>query len=169
MCCALFCCAGLRCAALCCAALCFLTFSPVHNSDDCISIKSGMNKEGRAFGRPATNILIERVQCRYGDGLALGSEMSGGIENVTIRNIEVFFLRFGLPQNSIAVSLLIFFPQNDDFRDSPFFFFTLSISSPCGNQVRDNIHGAYIKVSEARYGAWLACVCFLSACVSVSV
>lgn len=44
----------------------------VTNSDDCISVKSGMDAPGRAFGRPSRNILIENLQCFHGDGLAMG-------------------------------------------------------------------------------------------------
>lgn len=61
----------------------------VSNSDDCISVKSGMDAPGRAFGRPSRNILIENLQCFRGGGLAMGSEISGGIENVVVRNVTV--------------------------------------------------------------------------------
>ena len=54
-------------------------------NDDCISIKSGKDKDGRRVNRPAENILVEHSIFRYGHGgVAMGSEMSGGIRNVTI-------------------------------------------------------------------------------------
>lgn len=56
-------------------------------NDDCISIKSGKDEDGRRVNRPAEEILIEKCRFRYGHGgVAMGSEMSGGIRNVEIRN-----------------------------------------------------------------------------------
>lgn len=59
-------------------------------NDDCISIKSGKDEDGRRINRPAENILIEHSLFRYGHGgVAMGSEMSGGIRNVTIANCVI--------------------------------------------------------------------------------
>lgn len=56
-------------------------------NDDCISIKSGKDEDGRRVNRPAEEILIEKCRFRYGHGgVAMGSEMSGGIRNVEIRD-----------------------------------------------------------------------------------
>jgi exo-poly-alpha-galacturonosidase len=56
-------------------------------NDDCIAIKSGKDEDGRRVNRPAENILIEKCLFRYGHGgVSMGSEMSGGIHNVEIRN-----------------------------------------------------------------------------------
>jgi polygalacturonase len=56
-------------------------------NDDCISIKSGKDEDGRRVNLPAEEILIENCLFRYGHGgVAMGSEMSGGIRNVEIRN-----------------------------------------------------------------------------------
>lgn len=42
---------------------------------------------GRRVGRPSENILIENCHFAYGHGgVAMGSEISGGIRNVTIRS-----------------------------------------------------------------------------------
>lgn len=55
--------------------------------DDCISIKSGKDADGRRVARPSENILIENCHFAYGHGgVALGSEISGSIRNVLIRN-----------------------------------------------------------------------------------
>jgi polygalacturonase len=54
--------------------------------DDCITLKSGKDLQGRQIGIPTTNVLIERMDYRHGHGVAIGSEMSGGIRNVTMRN-----------------------------------------------------------------------------------
>ena len=56
-------------------------------NDDCIAIKSGKDEDGRRVGRPAENIRIDSCIFRYGHGgVAMGSEMSGGIRNVEISN-----------------------------------------------------------------------------------
>ena len=55
--------------------------------DDCIAVKSGRDAQGRSFGRPSENILIEKSHMLRGvAGVAIGSEGSGGIRNVTVRD-----------------------------------------------------------------------------------
>ena len=57
--------------------------------DDDISIKSGKDVEGRRVGRPSENILIEDCHFAYGHGaVTMGSEISGGIRNVTARRCK---------------------------------------------------------------------------------
>jgi hypothetical protein len=57
--------------------------------DDNIAIKSGKGREGAAIGRPSENITIRGCKFIRGHaGVALGSELSGGIRNVTITNCE---------------------------------------------------------------------------------
>lgn len=59
-------------------------------NDDCISIKSGRDEDGWRVNRPAEDILIEKCHFAYGHGgVAIGSEMSGGIRNVEIRDCLV--------------------------------------------------------------------------------
>ena len=56
-------------------------------NDDCIAIKSGKDEDGRRINRPAENILVEKCRFRYGHGgVSMGSETSGGIRNVEIRD-----------------------------------------------------------------------------------
>jgi len=56
-------------------------------NDDCIAIKSGKDEDGRRVNRPAEDIVVENCRFRYGHGgVSMGSEMSGGIRNVEIRN-----------------------------------------------------------------------------------
>ncbi|HZL11993.1 MAG TPA: glycosyl hydrolase family 28 protein [Prolixibacteraceae bacterium] len=56
-------------------------------NDDCIAIKSGKDEDGRRVNRPCEDILIDKCTFRYGHGgVSMGSEMSGGIRNVTIQN-----------------------------------------------------------------------------------
>jgi polygalacturonase len=56
-------------------------------NDDCISIKSGKDVDGRRVNRPCENIVIEKTRFAYGHGgAAMGSETSGGIRHVEVRD-----------------------------------------------------------------------------------
>jgi len=64
-----------------------ITGCDIDVNDDCIAIKSGKDEDGLRVNRPAEDILIEKCMFRYGHGgVSMGSEMSGGIRNVEIRN-----------------------------------------------------------------------------------
>lgn len=61
---------------------CFLSVG-----DDCITIKSGRDEDGRNYGRPCENITITNCIMLAGHGgVVIGSEMSGGVKKVTIAN-----------------------------------------------------------------------------------
>lgn len=67
-----------------------ITGCDIDVNDDCIAIKSGKDEDGRRVNRPAEGILIEKCRFRYGHGgVSMGSEMSGGIRNVEIRDCVV--------------------------------------------------------------------------------
>ena len=56
-------------------------------NDDCITIKSGKDADGLRVNRPAEDIVIENSRFHYGHGgVAMGSETSGGIRSVEVRN-----------------------------------------------------------------------------------
>jgi len=58
--------------------------------DDAIAIKSGRNPEGWRLKTPSKNIVIRNCLVKNGHQLvAIGSELSGGIENVFIENCKV--------------------------------------------------------------------------------
>jgi polygalacturonase len=62
----------------------------IDDNDDCISIKSGKDADGLRVNRPAEDILIENSHFAFGHGgVAMGSETSGGIRNVTIQNCVI--------------------------------------------------------------------------------
>ena len=67
-------------------------------ADDCVAIKSGWDCAGVAYNKPSVNITIRNVSC-HGEfaGIAIGSEMSGGVENVLIENVH--FTRANKPIN----------------------------------------------------------------------
>ena len=56
--------------------------------DDCVAIKSGKNLEGYLIGRPTDNVKVFDCVSVDGHGIALGSEMSGGVSNVTVWNSD---------------------------------------------------------------------------------
>jgi exo-poly-alpha-galacturonosidase len=59
-------------------------------NDDCISIKSGKDANGLLVNRPSENIVVKKCRFGYGHGgVAMGSEVSGGIRNVKIINCDV--------------------------------------------------------------------------------
>ena len=64
--------------------------------DDCIAIKSGKNPEGNIVGIATDNVWITNCNFIKGHSLAIGSEMSGGVKNVFIRDCEIGNLRYGL-------------------------------------------------------------------------
>ncbi len=54
---------------------------------NCITIKSGRDADGRRVGRPAENYTISNCTMADGHGgVVIGSEMSGGVKNITIAN-----------------------------------------------------------------------------------
>jgi len=59
-------------------------------NDDCIAVKAGRDEDGHRIGVPSANIVIERCKFsgRWG-GVAVGSEMSGGVRNLFARNCEI--------------------------------------------------------------------------------
>ncbi len=55
--------------------------------DDCITIKSGRDKQGRDIGVPCDNITITNCTMLAGHGgVVIGSEMSGGVKRIVISN-----------------------------------------------------------------------------------
>lgn len=58
-----------------------------HTGDDCIAIKSGRNNDGRLWNQPSKNIIIRNCKMEDGHGgVVIGSEISGGCENVYAKN-----------------------------------------------------------------------------------
>lgn len=57
--------------------------------DDAIAIKSGRDQDAWRVGKPSKNIIIQNCYAELTlHGLAFGSEMSGGVENVYIKNLH---------------------------------------------------------------------------------
>lgn len=67
-----------------------------HTGDDCIAIKSGRNEDGREGGKgrytgiPSKNIIVRDCEMEDGHGgVVIGSEISGGCNNVFIENCRM--------------------------------------------------------------------------------
>eukprot|EP01052_Picozoa_sp_SAG31_P030143 SAG31_NODE_3065_length_4728_cov_2.260531_8_plen_231_part_00 len=61
--------------------------------DDCVAVKSGINDGDKSWSCgtqfPSRNIRINNITCDGSHGLTVGSEVSGGIENVSFTNIKI--------------------------------------------------------------------------------
>nr|MBO4518044.1 glycoside hydrolase family 28 protein [Clostridia bacterium] len=72
--------------------------------DDCIAIKSGKNPEGNIIGKPTKNINIFACSIKKGrsHGVAIGSEVSGGIKGVNIWDCDFSNSFFGIHVKTTA-------------------------------------------------------------------
>nr|AFK44529.1 unknown [Lotus japonicus] len=59
------------------------------SGDDCVAVKSGWDEYGISYGMPTKHLVIRRLTCISPTSavIALGSEMSGGIEDVRAEDI----------------------------------------------------------------------------------
>lgn len=67
-----------------------------YTGDDSIAIKSGKNPEGNLIDRPSRHIRIFDCVSAFGHGITIGSEMSGGIEDVAIWDCDMSQSLFGI-------------------------------------------------------------------------
>ncbi|KAL9230956.1 hypothetical protein vseg_006237 [Gypsophila vaccaria] len=71
--------------------------SYISNGDDMVAIKSGWDEYGIAYGRSSSNITIRRVTGSSPfAGIAIGSETSGGVENVLVEHINLTQMGVGI-------------------------------------------------------------------------
>ncbi|CAN6331815.1 unnamed protein product [Urochloa humidicola] len=69
----------------------------ISTGDDLISIKSGWDEYGIAFSRPSSGITIRRITGSGPfAGFAVGSETSGGVENVLVEHLNFFSMGVGI-------------------------------------------------------------------------
>lgn len=65
--------------------------------DDAICIKSGKDEDGRRRARPCRNLIVDNCVVFHGHGgFVVGSEMSGGVENVKVSNCRFLGTDVGL-------------------------------------------------------------------------
>ncbi len=68
---------------------CTLYASEFWTGDDSVAIKSGKNPEGNIIARPARAIRVFDCISHSGHGIMIGSEMSGGIEDVAFWDNDI--------------------------------------------------------------------------------
>ena len=65
--------------------------------DDGICIKSGKDADGRRRGRPCENVVVDGCTVFAGHGgFVVGSEMSGGVKNISVKNCQFVGTDVGL-------------------------------------------------------------------------
>jgi Endopolygalacturonase len=65
--------------------------------DDAICIKSGKDADGRKRGKPCLNVIVEGCTVFHGHGgFVVGSEMSGGVKNIQVKNCSFLGTDVGL-------------------------------------------------------------------------
>ena len=67
-----------------------------YTGDDGIAIKSGKNPQGNKIGIPCRNIRIFDCRSAFGHGITIGSEMSGGVEDVAVWDCDLSKSIYGL-------------------------------------------------------------------------
>nr|POF10593.1 putative polygalacturonase [Quercus suber] len=71
--------------------------SYIATGDDLVAVKSGWDEYGIAYGRPSSGITIRRITGSSPfSGIAIGSETSGGVENVLAEHISLFKTGVGI-------------------------------------------------------------------------
>ena len=95
--------------------------------DDAICLKSGKDEDGRQRGMPTENVIVENCKVFKGHGgFVVGSEMSGGVRNVSVSNCQFLGtdvgLRFkstrgrgGLVENIYITNINMFDIKTDSF------------------------------------------------------
>ena len=65
--------------------------------DDAICIKSGKDEDGRDRARPCRNLIVDNCTVFHGHGgFVVGSEMSGGVENISVTDCSFLGTDVGL-------------------------------------------------------------------------
>ncbi|XP_010544930.1 PREDICTED: probable polygalacturonase, partial [Tarenaya hassleriana] len=66
--------------------------------DDLVSIKSGWDEYGISYARPSTRIKISRLtgQTTSSSGIAIGSEMSGGVSEIHVEDVHLYNSKTGI-------------------------------------------------------------------------
>lgn len=57
--------------------------------DDHVAIKSGKDAAGLSFGMPSRNVTVRDCVLGHGMGVSIGSEVSGGVEDVLVANVTM--------------------------------------------------------------------------------
>ena len=75
---------------------CTLFGCQFYTGDDAVAIKSGKNPEGNIINRPCEHVRVFDCVSHFGHGITIGSEMSGGINDVRVWNCDMRNSVFGV-------------------------------------------------------------------------
>lgn len=75
---------------------CTLFDSEFLTGDDAVAIKSGKNPEGNAINIPCEHIRVFDCISHFGHGITIGSEMSGGVNDVRVWNCDMGVSKYGI-------------------------------------------------------------------------
>ena len=78
------------------SANCTIFACEFFTGDDAVAIKSGKNPEGNIIDRPTKHIRVFDCHSGFGHGICIGSEMSGGVEDVKIWDCDMAVSTSGL-------------------------------------------------------------------------
>ncbi len=125
--------------------------------DDCIAIKSGKNLEGYLINRPSENITIFDCKSVDGYGIGIGSELSGGIKNVNIYNVNFlgknggsFFVKYTKKRGGVVENFNV---NHCQFTDLSISYYTINDDgepAPICPKVKNFVFND-IKVTGIRY------------------
>eukprot|EP00249_Psilotum_nudum_P007877 c20884_g1_i1 orf=981-1799(+) len=139
--------------------------------DDCVAIKSGWDHYGVAYGRPSRNILIRNITAHspVSAGVSIGSEMSGGVTNITIEDLFVWGSKRGvriktsrgrggyvsqvmyknLTFDTVRVGIVI----KTDYGDHPDDKYDLMALPLVENITYHGVHGRNVRIPVRIYGS----------------
>ncbi len=75
---------------------CTLFNARFYTGDDAVAVKSGKNPEGNVVNRPCEHIRVFDCVSYYGHGITMGSEMSGGINDVRVWDCDMGDSTYGV-------------------------------------------------------------------------
>lgn len=70
--------------------------------DDCVAVKSGKNPEGNIIARPCRNVSVFDCKTERGHGFSIGSELSGGVQGVSVWDCDFAHTLYGLHLKTTA-------------------------------------------------------------------
>jgi polygalacturonase len=70
----------------------------IGSGGESVSLKSGYNEDGRRVNLPCEEVVVANCHFYFshGAGVAIGSETSGGVRNITVTNCTIADARFGV-------------------------------------------------------------------------
>lgn len=139
--------------------------------DDAVAIKSGWNQYGIEYNRPCVNVTIRNIiaHSQISAGISIGSEMSGGIEQVLVEGVYIWGSRRGvriktspgrggyvrniLYRNLTLVNVRVGIVIKTDYGDHPDLNFDPQAFPIVTNISFDGIHGSLVRYPVRMFGS----------------